>query len=127
MSLSSLHPCQRCGACCASFRVSFYWGEAGPFGTHGVPEDLTLQVSPHRVAMRGTERTPPRCMALQGNPGESVACTIYQQRPSPCRAFEPSWEKGAPNEACDRARARLGLAALTPDNFLSPRRPPSAA
>ncbi|WP_374212354.1 YkgJ family cysteine cluster protein [Thiothrix subterranea] len=21
------NPCMTCGACCASFRVSFYWGE----------------------------------------------------------------------------------------------------
>lgn len=127
MSEISSHPCLRCGACCASFRVSFYWGEAGAFGAHGVPENLALQVSPHRLAMRGTERAPPRCVALSGELGKAVGCSIYAQRPSPCRTFEPSWERGEPNARCDTARAGLGLRPLTPADFETPRRPPSAA
>ncbi|EMK5322830.1 YkgJ family cysteine cluster protein, partial [Escherichia coli] len=26
--MSNLNPCMTCGACCAFFRVSFYWAEA---------------------------------------------------------------------------------------------------
>ncbi|MBR7358785.1 YkgJ family cysteine cluster protein, partial [Klebsiella pneumoniae] len=26
--MSDINPCMTCGACCAYFRVSFYWAEA---------------------------------------------------------------------------------------------------
>ncbi|OZZ73507.1 zinc/iron-chelating domain-containing protein, partial [Klebsiella pneumoniae] len=26
--MSEINPCMTCGACCAYFRVSFYWAEA---------------------------------------------------------------------------------------------------
>jgi uncharacterized protein len=91
--------CLGCGACCASLRVSFYWAEtdAHPCGT--VPQALTRPVNPHYVAMLGTEHKPPRCAALSGEVGESVACTIYPLRSSTCREFE------AGTDACNRARA----------------------
>ena len=34
------HPCLRCGACCAAFRVAFHWSEAMPHKPDGVPADL---------------------------------------------------------------------------------------
>ncbi len=107
------HPCRRCGACCASFRVSFYWAEAGTQPDQ-VPEALTLAISPHRAAMRGTERAgTPRCVALDGELGVSTTCTIHPVRPSTCRAFDASFEHGAHEARCDEARARHGLAPLT--------------
>lgn len=112
------HPCQRCGACCAAFRVAFHWREAAPHSPKGPDEALTVQVRPFEVAMRGTEggRTP-RCVALVGDIGDRVACGIYAHRPPPCRALEASWESGAPSPQCDRARARHGLPPLTPADF----------
>lgn len=98
--------CQRCGACCASFRVSFYWAEAdgahGP-GTFGVPADLTEPVNPHLVCMQGTHARQPRCTALQGQVGSTVGCAIYMQRPSPCREVMPG------DAQCLKARARHRL------------------
>lgn len=98
--------CQQCGACCASFRVSFYWAEAestqGP-GTHGVPAALTETISPHLLCMQGTNARQPRCSALQGQVGGSIGCTIYAQRPSPCREVMPG------DAQCLKARARHGL------------------
>lgn len=95
--------CQRCGACCAHFRVSFYWAEAddAPGGT--VPVALTEAVSPQLRCMRGTARTPVRCVALQGEPGHAVACSIYAQRSSSCRSVEPG------DAQCLKARAALQL------------------
>lgn len=98
--------CQRCGACCASFRVSFYWTEAQ--GEHdpqsqGVPAALTEPVSPHLLCMQGTHARQPHCAALQGRVGQSVGCTIYTQRPSPCREVMPG------DAQCLKARARHGL------------------
>ena len=102
------HLCQSCGACCANFRVSFYWGEtdANPFGT--VPERLTVPIAPHYVAMQGTEKKPARCVALGGTIGDFVGCTIYEQRSSTCREFD------AGTDACNRARSNHGLPPVDP-------------
>ena len=95
--------CQRCGACCAAFRVSFYWTEttAHPEGT--VPAELTTPVPPHLVAMRGTDTKPVRCITLNGEIGRSVNCTIYPLRSSTCHDCETGSEK------CNRARSHHGL------------------
>lgn len=95
--------CQACGACCAAFRVSFYWGEtdAHPGGT--VPVDLTAPVGPFHAAMLGTLHAPVRCVALDGEVGTRVACGIYAARSSTCRSVEPG------DAQCRRARVRCGL------------------
>lgn len=106
------NPCTECGACCASFRVSFYWGEtdAAPGGT--VPSTLTTVISPHRVAMRGTEKNPVHCTALEGTVGKGVRCNIYPLRSSTCREFTASWENGSHDPRCDHARAKHSLPPL---------------
>lgn len=110
------HPCLSCGACCALYRASFYWSEAddSPGGT--VPAAMTVQISPMQRAMRGTDHRIPRCCALQGKIGESVHCSIYTQRASPCRDFLPSWEMNTRNERCDKARHHWGLPPLQPED-----------
>ena len=107
----NFNPCMTCGACCAHFRVSFYWAEADDAGGV-VPTELTEPLSLLMRNMRGTNAREPRCVALQGAPGGCVSCGIYEQRPSPCREFAMSGENGIHNEACDRARARYGLPPL---------------
>ncbi len=98
------NPCLRCGACCAHFRVSFYWAEAD---ANGLPEALTEPLTPWYACMRGTaDPHAPRCVALSGTVGEQVACTVYAQRPGACHDVE------AGDDKCARARARHGLAAL---------------
>ncbi|WAH56878.1 YkgJ family cysteine cluster protein [Pseudomonas silvicola] len=111
--MSNNNPCLSCGACCAFFRVSFYWGECASAGGL-VPDELTVQVNHSMVAMIGTDRKPARCTSLSGEIGCQVGCTMYEQRSSTCRDFEASWEYGAHNEACDRARAQHGLPPLEP-------------
>lgn len=111
--MSEPNPCLTCGACCGSFRVSFYWGECASAGGP-VPDELTTQISPTLVAMCGTDTKPPRCTALLGKIGEQVSCGIYGQRSSTCREFEAAWYEGVPNEACDRARSIHGLPPLFP-------------
>jgi len=101
--------CQSCGACCACFRVDFHpvelaggafaWGE-------GVPLAMTVPVTANIVRMAGTDAAAPRCVALAGEIGQAVECTIYAARPSPCREFDT--EHGA----CNRARQRCGLPPL---------------
>lgn len=105
------NPCISCGACCAHFRVSFYWAEAQDAGGV-VPTELTEPLSLLMRNMIGTNTRTPRCVALEGEVGGCVSCGIYEQRPTPCREFAMSGENGEWNEACDRARARHGLPAL---------------
>ncbi|WP_312600676.1 YkgJ family cysteine cluster protein [Pseudomonas luteola] len=111
--MSTDNPCLNCGACCAFFRVSFYWGECRSAGGL-VPDELTVGVTPHHVAMVGTDTKPARCVSLLGDVGCGTRCTMYESRPSPCREFEASWINGEHNERCDAARAAYGLPPLTP-------------
>jgi Fe-S-cluster containining protein len=105
------NPCLTCGACCAAFRVSFYWAEAEE---RGLPGALTEPLQRWFACMAGTNQAQPRCVALQGEVGGAVACTAYAQRPTPCR------EVDAGDDKCQRARFLHGLAPLktanSPDN-----------
>lgn len=107
-------PCLDCGACCAAFRVSFYWAEADDAPGGWVPGRLTEQLTAHRRCMLGTSRAQPLCVALEGTVGAEVRCTIYEQRPSPCREFEAYSPDGAPDPRCQGARAKWGLPPLSP-------------
>lgn len=99
-SAAPTSPCQSCGACCAHYRVSFYWQEAAQ---RGLDESLLVQVSPWQVCFRGTEQKPVRCVNLEGAVGSCVSCRIYDQRTTPCRSVEIGDEK------CLQARAAHGL------------------
>jgi hypothetical protein len=104
-----MNVCQSCGACCAAFRVDFHPAElaGGAFAWGaGVPREMTVPVTPAIVRMCGSDATEPRCVALAGDVGKAVACTIYDDRPSPCREFATT------DDACARARCSHGLPAL---------------
>lgn len=115
--MSPIHPCLQCGACCATFRVAFYWTEAEPHLGGRVPQHLSAKLDAHRLVMRGTETGQSRCVALRGEIGADTACGIYEQRPSPCRALVPAYENGEASPQCDRARIAHGLAPLTPADW----------
>ena len=103
------NPCQRCGACCAAFRVDFDGSEltGGAYAWEGgVPPGLAAPLIGRLYRMHGSDAEPPRCIALVGAIGQAVACRIYAARPSPCREFE------AGQPACARARRRHGLPPL---------------
>jgi Fe-S-cluster containining protein len=119
------HPCLSCGACCAYFRVAFYWREAeknppaGIESVYGVPRDLVEELDDFTRCMKGTNiKRGAQCVALSGRIGKKVACTIYEKRPSPCRAFAASYVHGSVNKRCDEARAAHGLPALTPKDWI---------
>lgn len=82
-----------------------------------VPEDLSCTVTPRLRALAGTDRQPPRCVALEGRIGESVRCAIYALRPSPCRDYAPDGLFGIDNAECTAARARHGLPPLPSSVF----------
>lgn len=117
----ALHPCQSCGACCASFRVEFYWRE-GSKADHdpSVPQELWEEGSSQTRVMKGTNKNHNiRCVALKGRIGAQVACEIYSARSSTCRNFSASYENGYRNPRCDEARAKHGLAPLTKADFFT--------
>ncbi len=97
--------CQRCGACCAAYRVQFSVYEIDNAGGT-VPATMTEPVNGSTCRMCGTGEVPIRCVALTGTVGQSVGCTIYGQRPAPCHELTEG------SYACDKARARHGLPAL---------------
>lgn len=109
--MSTLHPCLRCGACCAAYRVTLHWLETESDDT-GVPVELTEPLDRHRLVMAGTRSFPVRCTALVGIIGGPVHCGIYARRPGVCRALDAAFEHGEPSPQCDRARQRHGLAPL---------------
>ena len=111
--MSDMNPCMTCGACCAYFRVSFYWAEASD-GGGTVPVHLTEPLSPSALHERYESKAGPLC-GVTRRAGVSTRCSIYEDRPSPCRDFTMSGEEGQVNEACNRARARFGLPPLYKD------------
>lgn len=112
------HPCLRCGACCATFRVSMHWSQTEPTLGGEVPAELTVKVGTHSVAMRGTDSsTATRCVALRGDVGGCSSCAIYSVRPPVCREVMASYELGSADPQCDKARIRHGLPLLTPADW----------
>lgn len=115
------HPCLSCGACCASFRVSFYWREANPEDqSNAVPLGLTEDVTDSLRCMKGTNvNHHSKCIALKGRIGDQVACSIYENRSSTCKNFRASYENGKHNPRCDEARAKHGLPPLGHEDYIS--------
>lgn len=106
--------CTSCGACCATYPVTFSVAELDSAADGWVPATLA-EADPifSRCAhMCGTRDQPRRCVALQGSIGVSVSCTIYAQRPSPCRDFAPEADNGVGDARCGDARRLHGLLPL---------------
>ena len=112
MSAAAADPCTTCGACCAAYRVDFHNSEVATATIAGVPPEMVVPVIGNLVRMVGTDDAPPRCIALQGEIGQRVACGIYTRRPAPCRDFAPYAPLGIGDDACARARRRHGLPPL---------------
>ncbi len=104
-----LNYCERCGACCAFFPVSFPESDLERLCDRRQLIDMSAPLAGARRIMAGTQLAQPRCAALQGEVGVRVNCTIYANRPSTCRNFTRSWEDNQGNSLCDRARGVFGL------------------
>lgn len=124
---SKVHPCLKCGACCAFFRVAFYWREVEGILDQNenldwkVPLHLSIDLDGFFKCMKGTEnKHSPRCEALTGRIGENASCSIYLHRPTPCRVFQASYENGKQNLRCDQARIKHGLKSLRREDWPEP-------
>ena len=62
--------------------------------------------------MKGTETGKGKCIALTGKVGIKVGCSIYENRPTPCREFNVWDNKGNPNPRCQELRKEIGLPLL---------------
>lgn len=117
--MSSENICLSCGACCAFFRVSFYWGEAEPSAGGKVPSALVEEETDFFNNMKGTNQSHPYCVALGGKIGEAVSCAIYKKRSSTCRDFGIHYKNGKLHidpvdfQRCNKARAGWNLPPLT--------------
>ena len=111
LPLDDTNPCNGCGGCCKTFRISFYHGEMKSQGGY-VPNDLVTPINSFMVCMKGSESGLQRtgCVA-QGVDGK---CTIYSERPSVCREYHVWDEQGNPNPRCQVIRAKAGLPLLQP-------------
>lgn len=119
-SYANKNPCLTCGACCAFYKVTFYWRERSDEMPNGVPVSLCEDLNSHKCVMKGTNQPEPRCPALIGTIGRHVFCSIYWRRPNVCREIDPSYKHGHPEPKCDKARSHYGLPPLTPEYWQTP-------
>ena len=90
--------CLSCGACCAFYRVSFYWAEG-----ENLPEHMVEPLTSVYSCMSGTNQPQPRCIALEGEVGKHVSCSVYEHRSSSCKEVQ------AGDTQCLKARKAAGL------------------
>ncbi|MCM2308045.1 MAG: YkgJ family cysteine cluster protein [Sulfuritalea sp.] len=109
-----MSPCQSCGACCATYRVTLHSDEIDDMPGGRVPAGLTEPIGAQLACMRGKAGAPWRCIALRGRIGDAVSCAIYEFRPQACREFAPLAAVSRGDEACDDARRRHRLPPLRP-------------
>ncbi len=93
--------CVHCGACCAYYRVSFYWAEA-----EAMPSEMIEPLTAVYSCMKGTNQTQVKCIALEGVVGQQVSCSIYEVRSSTCQEVQMA------DEHCNKARIAHNLIPL---------------
>jgi Fe-S-cluster containining protein len=103
--------CQSCGACCCNTdenRAEAYVDyvqitRRTPLTQHPrLLRKLTVvnAQGERHMRLRGSEQ---RCVALEGKLGRHVSCSIYELRPSACRAVKPG------SRECRRDRRERGI------------------
>ncbi len=107
-----MNHCVSCGYCCTLYCVSFNKKEIT--SGYKTPIELTEIIDSNTSCMKGTKQTENRrCTSLIGELGKEVGCSIYGNRPSPCREFAMSGENDEVNERCESIRKQFGLKRIT--------------
>lgn len=88
------YDCRTCGACCD---YANQWVEIDPEYDIGVPDELITEDAEFMEAVEN------RCVALQGEVGKCVKCSIYQRRPRACQTFPEGTKE------CEQCRRWHGL------------------
>jgi uncharacterized protein len=123
--MSRGNPCVQCGACCAFFRVSFFWEESNPDNPAVVPNEYTEEIDGWFQCMKGTNQRLPYCIALRGKIGSQVSCAIYNRRSSSCHEFGIQENGGVITvnnidlNRCNQARKGWNLPPLTRSDLSS--------
>lgn len=107
--VSAEDTCKSCGACCAFFRVSFYWAEG-----EIIPDQMVEPLTAVYSCMAGTNTKQPRCVALSGEIGQQVGCTIYPQRSSSCKEVQVG------DSQCLKARSAHNMIPLVEIEVIEP-------
>jgi Fe-S-cluster containining protein len=106
------YDCRSCGACCFGKRdyVQVFAHDAARLGAARTAELVAPAVGaiPASVGRPSEPRrfmkmVGGRCSALSADKHHRFSCTVYEDRPTLCRALEPG------GDACLEARARAGL------------------
>lgn len=106
--------CQDCGACCCNSARNKSVGSRDYVEVERGDGLLDDREALRRLAERRDRRwflklvgDDERCVALDGEVGVRVACSVYEVRPRGCRLVTPG------DDECRAARAQRGLATLT--------------
>ncbi|KEC85779.1 ferredoxin [Acinetobacter sp. ETR1] len=71
-----------------------------------MPPDYVEPLTAVYSCMQGTNQKQPRCVALKGEIGQQVSCSMYEQRSSSCKQVH------AGDSQCAKARQGYGLIPL---------------
>ena len=102
--------CRTCGACCVNLPENRAEGFSSWVEVE--PDDPLLRRTDlvRKHVVRDADGVPHlrladdgRCLALAGALGRAVRCTIYRDRPSPCRRVQPG------DALCQRYRAARAI------------------
>lgn len=94
--------CLDCGVCCATFRIMFNKKENPQMSKH---EQRIHFISKDTYIMKGSERFGKgKCNALVGTINKDAYCSIYEDRPNVCRAYQRVLPNGKINPRCIQAR-----------------------
>lgn len=91
-----MYDCQSCGACCA-YKWSWPVLRRDKSDAVNIPSEMIHEKYP----LMKTEGN--RCVALCGEIGKKVSCSIYRDRPISCQKFEVG------SDLCKEARKELGF------------------
>jgi Fe-S-cluster containining protein len=98
-SIGEEYDCTKCGACC-SFKWSWPVLRKDRADAVKIPIEMQRQDYP---LLKTSDAG--RCVALRGEVGQCVSCSIYADRPDACRKFVPG------STLCKEARAKFGISA----------------
>ena len=88
--------CQSCGACCC-----FKW--SWPVLKRDRSDAANIQPELQHPTLPLMRTSNDRCVAMRGTVGVQTSCSIYTDRPSACRKFQPG------SALCLEARAKYKI------------------